>query len=865
MPGCAYHVDYLGCFSTVDLELHDRSYCPHEEGTIMDSLNNPKTTIPYDDPSYSDSSQALPMDDDVKRFYGSIIQNAAVPLFVIDTSHTVIIWNNALAKLTGKSSFQIKKTKRHWSAFYTEKRPLLADLVIKRDFAESERFFTGLEVSPYLNGALRAEGWFDNVGGKRRYLLFEASPIRDGRNEVVAAIETIKDITERKQAQDSIENQRRFFQEILEAIPNPVFYKDSRLAYLGCNRAFSAFFGLMVDKILEKTLAEIIPEGSTCESFDIDRRIIGTRTPMTYETRLRRCDGQDRIVLITKAPFTNTGDSLCGLVGTFVDVTEQRELDNHARKMSQAVEQSCASIVITDIDGNIEYVNPHFCKNTGYSKEEALGHNPGILTSREIPPETHAELWQTVRMGREWRGEFHNRRKNGEFFWEFAIISPLTDKDGRITGFLAVKEDITARKAAEEALAQSKVELQIKHEELEKAFEQVQAGKREWEDTLDLLKDFVILTDSKHRVRRCNRLLCDITGKKYQEVLDQDWRDLLPAAGFNFVAFNGFSGELVHPESQRYYDLNTYSMTEANSGQVTGFVISLNDTTEIHSITAELQRTSHELNEAQRAAYQQEKLASIGQLAAGVAHEINNPMGFISSNLSTLGKYLDKLNSFETALVELVESRSDPGAIEEIMALRKKMKIDFILEDISGLLQESREGADRVRRIVQDLKSFSHVDETECKATSVNDCINSTLNIARNEIKYVADVELELDDDLPFLKCFPQQLNQVFMNILVNAAHAMEKRGVIRIRTFREADEIIVTISDTGKGIAPEHLNRIFEPFFTTKEVGKGTGLGLSISYDIIKKHGGAISVESSLGHGSTFTIRLPLSKQCPT
>jgi two-component system NtrC family sensor kinase len=188
------------------------------------------------------------------------------------------------------------------------------------------------------------------------------------------------------------------------------------------------------------------------------------------------------------------------------------------------------------------------------------------------------------------------------------------------------------------------------------------------------------------------------------------------------------------------------------------------------------------------------------------------------------------------------------------------MKIDFILNDLQTLLEESRDGAERVRCIVRDLKSFSHEDETQCKPFSINDCLDSTLNMARNEIKYVAEVERNYDPQLPLLNCYPQKLNQVFMNLLVNAAHAIEGHGTIRVSTFSKWGDIVVTISDTGRGIAPENLNHIFEPFFTTKEVGKGTGLGLSISYDIIKKHGGEITVESEVGAGTTFTIRLPLN-----
>jgi two-component system NtrC family sensor kinase len=220
---------------------------------------------------------------------------------------------------------------------------------------------------------------------------------------------------------------------------------------------------------------------------------------------------------------------------------------------------------------------------------------------------------------------------------------------------------------------------------------------------------------------------------------------------------------------------------------------------------------------------------------------------------------MQKLGTFESAVIEAVQKSGGQETIELLNDVREKMKINFILNDLHTLLEESLDGAERVRCIVRDLKSFSHEDEAQCKPFSINDCLDSTLNMARNEIKYVADVERDYDPELPLLNCYPQKLSQVFMNLLVNAAHAIEGYGTIRIKTFREGSDIVASISDTGNGIHPDNLTRIFDPFFTTKEVGKGTGLGLSISYDIIKKHGGVITVESEISVGTTFTVRLPL------
>jgi two-component system NtrC family sensor kinase len=259
---------------------------------------------------------------------------------------------------------------------------------------------------------------------------------------------------------------------------------------------------------------------------------------------------------------------------------------------------------------------------------------------------------------------------------------------------------------------------------------------------------------------------------------------------------------------------------------------------------------------------QQEKMASIGQLAAGVAHEINNPMGFIISNLNTLKRYLDRVSEYMTVQTAAVQRCSEKcgnsNILAEIAETRKALKIDYITGDLDNLIKESLEGADRVKKIVQDLKNFSRVDESEFKTADINAGLESTINIVWNELKYKATLVKEYGD-IPLTVCNPGQLNQVFMNMLVNAAHAIEKQGEIRIRTWFERGLINIAISDSGTGISQENQRRIFEPFFTTKEVGKGTGLGLSIAYDIIKKHNGIMKVDSEVGKGTTFTISIPV------
>jgi len=264
------------------------------------------------------------------------------------------------------------------------------------------------------------------------------------------------------------------------------------------------------------------------------------------------------------------------------------------------------------------------------------------------------------------------------------------------------------------------------------------------------------------------------------------------------------------------------------------------------------------LEAARNQAIQAEKLASIGQLAAGVAHEINNPIGFVLSNFRSLERYLiDVFNviaAYETAEPLL------PSAPQVVLLRQAKeaAELDFVREDVKQLLLESCDGLDRVKRIVQDLKDFSRVGENEWQTADLIRGLESTLNVVRNEIKYKAEV-VKRYGAMPEIECMPSQLNQVFMNLLVNAAHAIAERGTITIGCETVGDEVCVAVADTGSGIAPEALGRIFDPFFTTKPVGQGTGLGLSLSYSIVRRHGGRIDVESEPGLGTTFRVWLPI------
>ncbi len=320
--------------------------------------------------------------------------------------------------------------------------------------------------------------------------------------------------------------------------------------------------------------------------------------------------------------------------------------------------------------------------------------------------------------------------------------------------------------------------------------------------------------------------------------------------------------------------------TPLRSGStITGMVESYRDITEQvrareatqRAYEAEIEDKDERLTAVQAQLVQSEKLASIGQLAAGVAHEMNTPVGFVASNFETLEGYVKKfrtiLEQYETLLKGTEEEQVLRDNIAKMGELREDLSIDFILEDVQDLFDESKEGLKRVTSIIQNLRGFSRVDQAgDVVEFDINNGIEATLVVAANEIKYDADVIQELGD-IPATVCNPGQINQVLLNILVNAAQSIrsqqrDTRGTITVRTHATESEIVCEISDDGPGIPPEVVSKIFDPFFTTKAVGKGTGLGLSVSYDIIvNKHKGRLHVNSRVGVGTTFTITLPIKK----
>lgn len=277
----------------------------------------------------------------------------------------------------------------------------------------------------------------------------------------------------------------------------------------------------------------------------------------------------------------------------------------------------------------------------------------------------------------------------------------------------------------------------------------------------------------------------------------------------------------------------------------------------------QLEQANSEIKAAQTRLLQAEKMASLGVLAAGVAHEINNPISFVMSNLHTLEIYGSNYRQLIAAYNEYLDE-TEPEASkryqEKLERLKQECDLEFMNDDLDSLLSDSIEGTERVRDIVRGLKSFSHIETvTNFEMYDLNGCIESALKVAMNELKYHCEINKELTD-LPLTYCCPGQIEQVVLNLLLNAGQAIEGKGVITIRSERVDEQLEISIADTGNGISKEQKNKLFDPFFTTKAVGEGAGLGLAIVYGIAQEHKGEVRVESSPGQGSCFTLSIPLA-----
>jgi two-component system NtrC family sensor kinase len=671
------------------------------------------------------------------------------------------------------------------------------------------------------------------------------------RGRSVGRVWNFRDITKRRRAEEELDQSRQMLQAILDAIPQRVFWKDRNSLFLGCNQAFATDAGL-------KDPAEIVGKSDydlswkeTADLYRADDKQVMDRgeARLNFEEPQNKQDGNRAWLRTSKLPLRDREGKVTGVIGIYEDITEQKRAQEQLHLQAAALESAANGIVIADESGKILWVNHAFSALTGYSAEEAIGQTPRLLKSGKHGPEFYETLWSTITSGLTWYGEIINRRKDGKLYIEEMTITPVRNVGGSIAYFIAVKQDITARKEAEVALSRSE---------------------EKFRSLITNIPDVIWTADENWNPTFISQNIEALTGYKpaefykggstiwFRRIHPDDVQKVHEGVKSLFRDNKGFDMEYrlrrrdgtwiwVHDRAVKTYERDGLRFADGILSDIT-----------------ERKRLEFELRQAQ-------KLESVGRLAAGIAHEINTPIQFVGDNTRFLQESFAGLRALIAKFKELKDAAGtgviSPGLLEEVRKAEQSADLEYLEEEIPKALDQTLEGVERVATIVRAMKDFAHSDLKEKAAADLNKALASTLVVARNELKYVAEVETEFGE-LPPVLCNVSDMNQVFLNLLVNSAHAIGdvvkgtgKKGLIRVRTGREDDDVVISISDTGCGIPENIRSKIFDPFFTTKEMGRGTGQGLAIARSIVvDKHGGTLTFESEPGKGTTFYIRLPLA-----
>ena len=654
-------------------------------------------------------------------------------------------------------------------------------------------------------------------------------------------------ISQRIELEKKLVHSGHEWQSTFDAISDSVSLINREMRILRCNQACKQLFHREFKDIIGHYCWEVI--------HNTDGPI--EDCPMLRSLQSRKTESQlvfqgNRWLHLTVDPLLDEQHDVSGAVLIIHDDTKRFVADQSQRELLAMLEAVQNELYVFSPDTLLfEYVNQSAQNNLGYNLAQLQKMTPldiKTMTRQQFMPMIASLVTGDLPL---LRFETTHQRADGTSYPVEVNLQMVATHSGRRC--LAVIHDITERRQAEQQLTTANEWLANASDAANIALWSwdISSGSLIWSASVDRMLG-AAPGDFPRTIEAWEQIIHPGDLERVKQVLTSHLEARTPYEIEYRVCSMAGSYLDWHDSGRAYYD------DSGTAIRMSGACIDITDRN----------RNEQRIRELHAQLLQNEKMASIGQLSAGIAHEINNPMGFINSNLGTLEKYVDKFDRYIASLEPLVQNCCTEQQQQSVQTLRKELKLDYVLRDIRQLLEESSDGAGRVMRIVQDLKTFSRSDTAQIARAELHQCIDSTINIIWNQIKYVAELKKEYGD-LPKVPCNVQQVNQVFMNLLVNACHAIQEKqadesGTITVRTWADSNNVYIAIADTGCGISDDVRRRIFEPFYTTKEVGKGTGLGLSISHEIIKKHGGELTVESEVGKGTTFTIRLPLTPPVP-
>ncbi|MFQ5491943.1 MAG: PAS domain S-box protein, partial [Phycisphaerae bacterium] len=606
------------------------------------------------------------------------------------------------------------------------------------------------------------------------------------------------EIAKRKVAEEALRESEAKFKSICGSAQDAIIMMDADGNISYWNEAAEAMFGYTQEEVIGRFLHSVglvVPERFHAAHYrawpEFQKSGNGAAIGETTELAGLRKNGEEFPIEMSLSAVRVRGQ--WHAIGIIRDITIRKEAEAKLRSLSVAVEQSPASVVITDTQGTIEYVNPKFTEVTGYTASEAIGQNPRILKSGKWPRKAYKRLWDTILAGQTWTGEFENKRKNGEVYWEAASISPIRDEDGAITRFLAVKQDITERKHAEQAARDQTLAIESANAAFQQATVEAEAARGRTEQAkneleslhrkllrshdrinqlIEAISSILIGVDLDGKVTAWNGAAESTFGVDSEYAVGRSLDDL--ALEWDLAALTRSMAEcraqnqpvridelrFRRPDGTERFLGITLNPMRAGGGREVGILLVAADITEQKILQGQLA--------------QAQKLESIGQLAAGIAHEINTPTQYVGDNIRFLQDSVQDLIQIVDRYAGLLDPDQGPRDWDqrtaEIQAALDELDVDSLKEEIPKAIEQSLEGVERVAKIVRAMKDFSHPGAEGKEAIDLNKAIESTVTVARNEWKYVADMVLQLDPELPPVSCLVGEFNQVVLNIVINAA-----------------------------------------------------------------------------------------------
>ncbi|MEW6657097.1 MAG: PAS domain S-box protein [Thermodesulfobacteriota bacterium] len=792
---------------------------------------------------------------DTKNRLEKVLQETADAIGIADNRGYFYKWNKVAEQLYGYSYEEMKGM--HFTRLYPDKEAMekmLGQLrregLIRRyeiDMRRKDGSIAPFEISIRL---LRDED--NNVIGSIS-VARDLSELKKALTEVTRVNAQLRgEIEERQRVEKTLKEQFFFLETLIDNIPSPIFYKNVDGVYLGCNQALCDFLGLPKEAIIGKTVYDLHPQDQADRYFEMDSALFRRPGVQVYDFSTPHADGTIHEVNFRKATYGNADGALAGLVGVMLDITHRKQMEEALQEIQsqqKAILDNIPDIAwLKDREGRYLAANEPFALACGYDREELVGKTDFDFWPRDLAEKYRRDDAEVIRLGERKLLEETLVDKAGKMVWIETIKTPVYNDQGEVIGTTGIAREFTARKQAAD-------ELRRTHKEIEQLFESI---------------PFIMIGLSPDgRISHWNHVAVKTlwaqdppeAGKNLRDYSQRwEWDKVLQ--GIENCREKGIPVRLDDIRYQRVDGKDgvlgiTFSPIKEENGRITGLILLGRDITEQRLLEAQLA--------------QAQKLESIGQLAAGIAHEINTPIQYVGDNIRFLQEAFADLLVLMSEYGKLRAVAEGGGQAPEVIKGLKKVEEqtdpEYLEQEIPKAIAQSLEGVARVAKIVRAMKDFSHPGTGEKTALDINKAVESTITVARNEWKYVAEMVTDLAPGLPLVPCLPDEFNQVLLNLIINGAHAIgevlaqggQNKGTITISTREDGDWVEVRVKDTGPGIPPEIRSKIFDPFFTTKEVGKGTGQGLAISHSVIvDKHGGTISFESEMGQGTTFIIRLP-------